>query len=47
MMKDWEAYRPSVSKDCRLIFDLPGFTVREKVRGLGNAVPLPMGRALA
>lgn len=28
-------------------FDLPGFTVREKVRAVGNGVPLPMGRALA
>lgn len=28
-------------------FDLPGFTVREKIRALGNAVPYPMGRALA
>ncbi len=28
-------------------FDLPGFTVREKVRAVGNGVPLPMGRAIA
>lgn len=28
-------------------FDLPGFTVEEKIRALGNAVPLPMGRVLA
>jgi DNA (cytosine-5)-methyltransferase 1 len=28
-------------------WDLPGFLVEEKVRALGNAVPLPMGRALA
>lgn len=28
-------------------WDLPGFKVSEKVRALGNAVPLPMGRALA
>lgn len=28
-------------------FDLPGFTVAEKIRALGNAVPLPLGRALA
>lgn len=27
-------------------WDLPGFKVSEKVRALGNAVPLPMGRAL-
>ncbi len=28
-------------------WDLPGFTVAQKVKALGNAVPLPMGRALA
>lgn len=28
-------------------FDLPGFTVKEKVRAIGNAVPLPLGRAVA
>jgi len=29
-------------------FDLPGFTVTEKkIRALGNAVPLPLGRAVA
>ena len=28
-------------------WDLPGFKVSEKVRALGNAVPLPLGRALA
>jgi DNA (cytosine-5)-methyltransferase 1 len=28
-------------------WDLPGFTVAGKVKALGNAVPLPMGRALA
>lgn len=28
-------------------FDLPPFTVKAKVRALGNAVPLPMGRAVA
>lgn len=28
-------------------WDLPGFTVAAKVRALGNAVPLPMGRAVA
>lgn len=28
-------------------FDLPGFTVREKIRAIGNGVPLPMGRAVA
>jgi DNA (cytosine-5)-methyltransferase 1 len=28
-------------------WDLPGFTVAQKVRALGNGVPLPMGRALA
>jgi DNA (cytosine-5)-methyltransferase 1 len=28
-------------------FDLPGFTVREKVRAVGNGVPLPLGRAVA
>ncbi|MGE5747310.1 MAG: DNA cytosine methyltransferase [Solirubrobacterales bacterium] len=28
-------------------FDLPGFTVSEKLRAVGNGVPLPMGRAIA
>jgi DNA (cytosine-5)-methyltransferase 1 len=28
-------------------FDLPGFTVSEKHRAIGNGVPLPMGRAIA
>lgn len=28
-------------------WDLPGFTVREKIRAIGNGVPLPMGRAVA
>jgi DNA (cytosine-5)-methyltransferase 1 len=28
-------------------FDLPGFTVAEKVRAVGNGVPLAMGRAVA
>lgn len=28
-------------------FDLPGFTVRGKIRAVGNGVPLPMGRAIA
>jgi len=28
-------------------WDLPGFTVEAKIRALGNAVPLPMARALA
>lgn len=28
-------------------WDLPGFTVAAKVKALGNAVPLPMGRAIA
>lgn len=28
-------------------FDLPGFTVKEKIRAVGNGVPLPMGRAIA
>lgn len=28
-------------------WDLPGFTVAGKVRALGNAVPLPMGRVIA
>lgn len=28
-------------------FDLPGFTVEAKIRALGNAVPLPMGRVIA
>ncbi len=28
-------------------FDLPGFTAEAKIRVLGDAVPLPMGRALA
>jgi len=28
-------------------FNLPGFTVREKCRAVGNGVPLPMGRAIA
>lgn len=28
-------------------FDLPGFTVKAKISALGNAVPLPLGRAVA
>lgn len=28
-------------------FDLPGFTMVEKLRAVGNGVPLPMGRAIA
>ena len=28
-------------------FDLPGFTVQEKVRAICNGVPIPMGRAIA
>jgi DNA (cytosine-5)-methyltransferase 1 len=28
-------------------WDLPGFKVAEKVKALGNGVPLPMGRAIA
>lgn len=28
-------------------FDLPGFLVSEKIRAVGNGVPLPMGRILA
>ncbi len=28
-------------------FDLPGFTVKEKIRAVGNGVPIPMGRAIA
>lgn len=28
-------------------FDLPPFTVQAKIRALGNAVPLPLGRAVA
>ena len=28
-------------------FDLPPFTVAEKVKAVGNGVPLPMGRAVA
>lgn len=28
-------------------FDLPGFKITEKIRALGNAVPLPLGRAVA
>lgn len=28
-------------------FDLPGFTVAEKCRAVGNGVPLPMGRGIA
>jgi DNA (cytosine-5)-methyltransferase 1 len=28
-------------------FELPGFTVEEAIRAVGNGVPLPMGRALA
>jgi len=28
-------------------FDLPGFTVEAKIRALGNAVPLSLGRAVA
>lgn len=28
-------------------FDLPPFTVREKIRAIGNGVPIPMGRAVA
>jgi DNA (cytosine-5)-methyltransferase 1 len=29
------------------VFDLPGFTTEGKIRALGNAVPLPLGRAIA
>lgn len=28
-------------------FDLPGFKVKEKIRALGNAVPLPLARVVA
>lgn len=28
-------------------FDLPGMTVRGKIRAIGNGVPIPMGRAIA
>jgi DNA (cytosine-5)-methyltransferase 1 len=28
-------------------FDLPPFKIREKIRALGNGVPLPLGRAIA
>jgi DNA (cytosine-5)-methyltransferase 1 len=28
-------------------FDLPGFRIEEKIRALGNAVPLPLARAVA
>ena len=28
-------------------FDLPAFTIKAKIRALGNAVPLPLGRAVA
>jgi DNA (cytosine-5)-methyltransferase 1 len=28
-------------------YDLPGFTVKEKIRAVGNGVPIPMGRAVA
>jgi DNA (cytosine-5)-methyltransferase 1 len=28
-------------------FDLPGFTVVEKIKAVGNGVPIPMGRILA
>ena len=28
-------------------YDLPGFLVKEKIRAVGNGVPLPMGRVLA
>ena len=28
-------------------FDLPGFTVEQKCKAVGNGVPLPMGRSIA
>jgi DNA (cytosine-5)-methyltransferase 1 len=39
--------RAKVAQGLPADFDLPGFTVREKVRAVGNGVPMAMGRAIA